>query len=129
MDRGARAVAPAAAGVEAVDAVDDALAALADPVRRRVVELLAQSPRQAGELAEELDISAATLSKHLRILRRRGLVEATHPEFDARVRIYTLRSAHMTELRTWLELAERGWAQQLTAFAEYVDGEQTDAER
>lgn len=61
------------------------------------------------------------MSKHLRVLRQRGLVEETHPEFDARVRIYTLRSAPMIELRRWLDTAERGWASQLAAFAEHIE--------
>lgn len=102
-------------------AVDGVLAALADPVRRRVVELLAQRPRRAGELAEDLNTTASALSKHLRVLRQQGLVSETHPEFDARVRIYALRPAPMADLRAWLDLAERGWAQQLTAFAEHVE--------
>jgi DNA-binding transcriptional ArsR family regulator len=108
--------------------LDDTLAALADPVRRRAVELLAERPRRAGELAQELSTTAPTMSKHLRVLRQRGLVTETHPEFDARVRIYALRSAPMTELKTWLDRAERGWAQQLTAFAEHL-GRQQESER
>jgi DNA-binding transcriptional ArsR family regulator len=101
--------------------VDETLAALADPVRRHVVELLAQRPMRPGELAQEVGATASSLSKHLRVLRQRGLVSESHPEFDARVRIYTLRSAPMTELRTWLDVAERGWTEQLTAFAEFVE--------
>ncbi|MBO0852179.1 MAG: winged helix-turn-helix transcriptional regulator [Nocardia sp.] len=104
--------------------IDDTLAALADPVRRRAVELLAQRPHRAGELAAALDTSASTVSKHLRVLRQRGLVTETHPEFDARVRIYTLRSAAMTQLRAWLDAAEQGWTQQLTSFAEYIGRQQ-----
>ena len=107
----------------AAAAVDDTLAALADPVRRRAVELLAAGPRRAGELARELDTTPSTMSKHLRVLRQRGLVTETHPEFDARVRIYALRSAPMTELRNWLDTAERGWAEQLTAFAAHLERE------
>ena len=102
-------------------AIDDTLAALADPVRRRVVELLAQRPMRPGELVRELGTSASSLSKHLRVLRRRGLVGESHPEFDARVRIYTLRSAPMVELRSWLDTAERGWTEQLAAFAKFVE--------
>lgn len=102
-------------------ALDETLAALADPVRRRAVELLAERPRRAGELARELRTTPSTMSKHLRVLRQRGLVTETHPDFDARVRIYALRSAPMTELRSWLDTAERGWAEQLTAFAAHLE--------
>lgn len=101
--------------------LDETLAALADPVRRGAVDLLARGPRRAGELAAELGTTPSTMSKHLRVLRHRGLVDETHPEFDARVRIYTLRSAPMVELRRWLETAERGWASQLAAFAEHIE--------
>lgn len=88
--------------------VDETLGARADPVRRRVVELLAQRPMRPGELAHELGASASSLSKHLRVLRLRGLVGESHPQFDARVRMYTLRSAPITQLRAWLDTAERG---------------------
>ena len=54
--------------------LDDTLAALADPVRRRAVELLAERPHRAGELAEVLGVAAPAMSKHLRVLRQRGLV-------------------------------------------------------
>lgn len=106
---------------EAAARLDDTLAALADPLRRRAIELLAERPRRAGELAAELGTTPSTLSKHLRVLRQRGLVTDTHPEVDARVRIYTLRSAPMTELRTWLDTAERGWVEQLSAFAAHLE--------
>lgn len=102
-------------------AVDTTLAALADPVRRGVVELLAERPHRAGELAAALGATPPTMSKHLRVLRESGLVAETHPEFDARVRVYALRSAPMTELRSWLDATERGWAEQLAAFAAHVE--------
>lgn len=108
---------PAAAGL------DSTLAALADPLRRRAVELLAERPRRAGELARELQASPSTMSKHLRVLRQHGVVEESHPDFDARVRIYALRSAPMTELRRWLDTAEKAWVEQLTAFAAHLEAE------
>ncbi len=101
--------------------LDDTFAALADPVRRGAVDLLAQGPRRAGDLAAELGTTPATMSKHLRVLRRGGLVDEAQPEFDARVRIYSLRSGPMVELRSWLDRAERGWAAQLASFAEHIE--------
>lgn len=106
---------------EAVAALDDTLAALADPVRRRAVELLADRPRRAGELATALGATPSAMSKHLRVLRLGGLVTQSHPDFDTRVRVYALRSAPMTQLRQWLDLAERAWAEQLTSFAAHLD--------
>lgn len=104
--------------------IDATLAALADPVRRRVVEHLSAGPCRAGELAEVLDVSPPTMSKHLRALRKSGLVAEQASPLDARVRIYSLSSGPMRELRAWIDRAEQGWAAQLTAFAEHLAGEQ-----
>ena len=103
--------------------LDQTLAALADPIRRRAVEMLAVRGYRAGELARALGVSAPTMSKHLRVLRQHGLVSEQSPEFDTRVRIYSLRSAPMADLRSWLTAAEQGWAKQLAAFAEHLSGE------
>jgi len=108
--------------VSAAAAVDLTLAALADPVRRRTVELLAERPRRAGELAEVLELPAPVMSRHLQVLRSADLVDVENPPFDARVRIYSLRTARMDELRSWLAEAEAGWAQQLAAFKQHVEG-------
>ena len=109
--------------MSAPEQIDQTLAALADPARRRAVELLAVRAYRAGELAEALGVAAPAMSKHLRVLRRQGIVSEQSPEFDARVRIYSLRSAPMVDLRSWLAAAEQGWAQQLASFAEHVGGE------
>ena len=101
--------------------LDATLAALADPARRRVVELLGQKPRRAGELAEALDLPAPAMSRHLRQLKASGLVEETHPEFDARVRIYALKDGAMTDLKKWLEKTERMWMSQLSAFKAHLE--------
>lgn len=103
------------------DGVDLTLAALADPVRRRSVELLAARPRRAGELAEALGVSAPVMSRHLRVLRRADLVEEEHPPFDARMRVFSLRTASMGALKAWLADAEAGWTQQLGAFKNHVE--------
>jgi DNA-binding transcriptional ArsR family regulator len=105
--------------------VDAVLAALGDPLRRRAVELLAQHPHRAGELAGALGVTPPTMSKHLRILRQGGLVTDTPPSFDTRVRIYQLRQEPFGELRHWLGRTERGWTEQLEAFSAYV-GEQNE---
>ena len=101
--------------------IDQTLAALADPYRRRAVELLGQKPRRAGELAEALGLSAPAMSRHLRELKQSGLVEETHPEFDARVRIYTLKDGAMADLKKWLADTERMWADQLASFKAHVE--------
>jgi DNA-binding transcriptional ArsR family regulator len=101
--------------------LDGTLAALAEPNRRRVVDLLAERPRAAGELARLLDLPAPTMSRHLRTLRESGLVKESHPEFDARVRVYALRPEPMEQLKQWLEEAERMWAEQLAAFKAYLE--------
>jgi DNA-binding transcriptional ArsR family regulator len=101
--------------------LDVTLAALADPYRRRTVDLLGQQPRRAGELARALGLPPPAMSRHLRVLRQSGLVEETHPEFDARVRIYALRPERMAALREWLEQTERGWTEQLAAFKAHLE--------
>jgi DNA-binding transcriptional ArsR family regulator len=100
--------------------LDATLGALADPLRRRAVELLAGGPRRAGDLASTLGVSAATMSKHLRVLREGGLVTDTAPSFDTRVRIYQLRREPLAGLHRWLAEAERAWSDQLEAFAAHV---------
>jgi DNA-binding transcriptional ArsR family regulator len=108
-------------GLSARAKVDRVLAALADPHRRRVVELLRERPRTAGEIAHAVGLNPPALSRHLRSLRRSGLVEESHPEFDARVRIYSLRPAPMTDLKRWLEETERLWVEQIAAFKSHVE--------
>jgi DNA-binding transcriptional ArsR family regulator len=110
---------PASSG--ALLSVDRTLAALADPERRKAVDLLRERPRRAGELATALGLAPPAMSRHLRILRDSGLIEETHPVFDARVRIYSLRPQPMAELKAWLEATERGWQEQLAAFKAHVE--------
>jgi DNA-binding transcriptional ArsR family regulator len=101
--------------------IDATFAALADPDRRRAVELLGQKPRRAGELADALGLPAPAMSRHLRTLKESGLVEETHPEFDARVRIYALKDGAMADLKKWLAETERLWTDQLAAFKAHVE--------
>lgn len=112
------------AGLAADDSLDRTLSALADPARRRAVELLGAEPRRAGELADELQLSASVMSRHLKVLRDVGLVEESSPTFDARVRIYSLRTGATAGLRSWLDVIERSWAEQLGALKTHVEGQQ-----
>lgn len=102
-------------------ALDRTLAALADPARRRVIELLRQQPRRAGELADAVGLNPPALSRHLRTLKATGLIEESHPAFDARVRIYSLRPQPMAELKRWLEETEQLWTAQLGAFKTHLE--------
>jgi DNA-binding transcriptional ArsR family regulator len=101
--------------------LDRTLAALADPHRRQTVELLRDRPRPAGELARSLGLPPPAMSRHLKALRQAGLVEETHPDFDARVRVYALRPEPMVHLLRWLEQTERMWSAQLAAFKAHVE--------
>src|SRR5262245_15363401 len=103
------------------DPLDRTLAALADPARRRAVELLRERPHRAGELAVALSVSPSVMSRHLKVLRHSDVVEETSPDFDARVRIYSLRSGATAELRRWLDAVEQGWTEQLTALKAHVE--------
>lgn len=106
--------------------LDRTLAALADPSRRRVVELLGEQARPAGELARLVGLSAPAMSRHLRTLRACGLVKESHPKFDARVRIYELQPGPMQNLKSWLERSERMWTEQLAAFKRFAEGRGAD---
>ncbi len=101
--------------------IDTLLAALADPVRRRAIDRLAKGPLRSSDLASELDLTPPAMSRHLRVLRDAGLVSETHPDFDARVRVYAINSERLSDLRTWLEQAEAGWSEQLAAFKKHVE--------
>lgn len=103
-------------------ALDRMLGALADPKRRRAIELLGERPRSAGELASELGLAPPAMSRHLRALKEGGLVEDGHPAFDARVRIYSLKDGATAELKQWLAETEALWSHQLAGFKRHVEG-------
>jgi DNA-binding transcriptional ArsR family regulator len=109
------------ARVSATADLDRTFAALADPTRRAVVDLLRKKPRRAGELAESFGMSAPAMSRHLRVLRRTGLIEDDAVEHDARVRLYRLKPEPFAVLRDWLDQVELFWAGQLDAFKAHVE--------
>src|SRR5688572_11436571 len=97
------------------DDVDALLKTLADPVRRRTVDLLSKRAHSAGELACALELSAPEMSRHLRTLRVGGLVTSVFSEEDARVRVYRLSPGGLAALRNWLEAFDAHWGEQLDA--------------
>ena len=96
--------------------LDRTLAALADPTRRAIVERLRARPQRPSEVADALSMSRPAISRHLRVLRRAGLVAQEALEEDARARLVSLRTEPLTRLRAWVEDVEAMWADQLEAF-------------
>ena len=102
--------------------VDVTLSALADPTRRAVVDLLGTGPKRAGELAASVGMSGPAMSRHLRVLRVKGLVEEEHTRHeDARLRVYRLRPQPFVQLRNWLTEVEALWSDQLAGFKAYAE--------
>jgi DNA-binding transcriptional ArsR family regulator len=91
---------------------------LADPNRRRILDLLLLRPRPVGELTGLLGLSQPGTSKHLRVLREAGLVRVRR---DAQRRWYELRPGPLAEVDTWLEPYRRLWAGQLDALERHLD--------
>ena len=104
-----------------VNQLDTTLAALAEPTRRHVVELLLEQPRRAGDLAAEVGTSAPAMSRHLRVLRTLGLVVQESVEEDARVHLYRLRPDRFLALQAWLDRMHAFWADQLGAYQKHVE--------
>lgn len=90
----------------------DALAALADPTRRRIVEMLAQRELSAGEIAVRFAVSAPAISQHLKVLREAQLVRV---RVDAQRRIYELDPNGLGELHAWLGNIRQSWRGRLSA--------------
>ena len=90
----------------------EALAVLADPTRRRIVELLGSGERSAGELGAQFAISQPGVSRHLRVLREAGLVRCRDV---GRHRMYALEPGPFAELDSWLAPFRAAWAQRLDA--------------
>jgi DNA-binding transcriptional ArsR family regulator len=89
-----------------------AFAALADPTRRRIVEMLAVRELRAGDIAQRFDMTAPAVSQHLRLLREAGIVAVRR---DAQRRIYTLDPNGLEELDAWLGRFRRFWSGRLDA--------------
>ena len=97
-----------------------ALPALADPTRFRIVDLLGQGERSAGEIERVLNVSQPSASKHLRVLREAGLVRMRK---DRQRRLYAIDPAPLAELDAWLERYRHFWSDRLDALQRHLDQE------
>jgi DNA-binding transcriptional ArsR family regulator len=101
--------------------LDATFAALADPTRRRVIDVLRKRPERSSDIAMRCETSHPAMSKHLRVLRTAGLVKETIDRDDARIRVYELCEAPFLALRGWLDEVEAFWGDQLVAFKAHAE--------
>jgi DNA-binding transcriptional ArsR family regulator len=104
--------------------VDSVLAALADPTRRRVVELLGEGPKRAGVLSATVGASPSAMSRHLRVLLDAGVVTDERLPRDARARVFRLRPESMVALQAWLDQLKAEWDEQLASFKRHMESTQ-----
>jgi len=91
---------------------------LAEPARRRILDLLLDSERSVGELVSELEMSQPAVSKHLRVLRTAQLVSV---RVDAQRRLYRIRPAPLREIDDWLAPYRSLWRSSLDALERHLD--------
>ena len=91
---------------------------LAEPTRRRILDLLRQEERPVGDLVGRLELSQPGVSKHLKVLRDAGLVEVRQ---DAQRRLYRVRAEPLAEIEAWLAPYRRLWAGTLDALERHLD--------
>lgn len=99
---------------------------IAEPNRRAILNLLITSQRSVGEIERQLDMPQPTVSKHLRVLREAGIVEAT---VDAQRRLYRLKPEPLQEVDAWLAPFRRLWSAHLDALEQHLDRLYPDTSR
>ena len=95
-----------------------AYAALAEPHRRQILDLLRDGERPAGDLVERLDLSQPGVSKHLRVLLDAGLVQV---RADGRRRLYALRAEPLADVAQWLEPYRAFWSNRLDELERHLE--------
>jgi DNA-binding transcriptional ArsR family regulator len=98
-------------------------AVLAEPSRRQILDLLRTGERSVGELVEDLRMSQPGVSKHLRVLRDAGLVQA---RVDAQRRLYRVRLEPLAEIDAWLEPYRQMWSTGLDALESHLAAAATE---
>lgn len=98
--------------------MESSFAIIAEPNRRSILTLLASSERSVGELEDELGMPQTSVSKHLRVLREAGFVEA---RVDAQRRVYRLRPEPLMEIDAWLASFRHFWSARVDALERHLD--------
>jgi DNA-binding transcriptional ArsR family regulator len=104
--------------VEYIKKVESVFEIIAEPNRRAILSLLASSQQTVSEIGRQLQMPQTTVSKHLRVLREAGFVEAT---VDAQRRLYRLRPEPLQEVDAWLDPFRRFWSAHLDALERHLD--------
>lgn len=102
---------------------DAVFSALSNPIRRRLLELLVDRPRNAGELAAEFELSRPAVSEHLAVLRRAALVRE---QPRGRERLYHLDAGPLSEVDQWLDPFERYWRERLRSLSDVLDDDEQE---
>jgi len=103
--------------------VESSFAIIAEPNRRAILSLLASSERSVGEIERKLRIPQTSVSKHLRVLRDAGFVEA---RVEAQQRVYVIRPEPLMEIDAWLAPFRRFWATHVDALERHLDRMEKD---
>jgi DNA-binding transcriptional ArsR family regulator len=98
--------------------MESAFAIIAEPNRRAILSLLVESEQSVGEIERQLGMPQTTVSKHLRVLREAGFVEAT---VDAQRRLYRLKAQPIREVDAWLSQFRRFWSAHVDALERHLD--------
>lgn len=98
--------------------MESAFEIIAEPSRRAILTLLVSSEQSVGEIERQLRMPQPTVSKHLRVLRDAGFVEAT---VDAQRRLYRLRPEPLREIDAWLDQFRRFWSAHVDALERHLD--------
>ena len=101
-----------------IKSVESVFEVIAEPNRRAILSLLISSEQSVGDIERRLQMSQPAVSKHLRVLREAGVVEAT---VDAQRRLYRLRPEPLREVEAWLAPFRQFWSAHLDALERHLD--------